>query len=362
MNSDLITEIKSSKSAPLFGFWYPALLSGKLRPGTMHPLLMLGLPILLCRDRQGKVSAMRDLCPHRGMPLSCGRFDGERVECAYHGWQFDMKGRCQLIPALVNDTALQTEKICVTSYPCEERDGYVWVFIPDSREGSRPLPEIPRLPIPSEPYRMFHYSTTLQCSIDDGVIGLLDPAHGPFVHQSPYWRSPRGSHEKTKSYEPIPGGFRMTTHTPSRNSTPYKLLRLVSGGDLTTTIDFILPGQRFELLQCGSIWVSMRAIVTPLTEQECRIDFCAAWNFIRWVPFVTPLFRFFARIFLNQDKQAMEQQTIGLRYKPPMMLIGDADMPTKWYLKLKAAHLASVQTGQPIDHPLKGPVTLRWRT
>jgi hypothetical protein len=44
------------------------------------------------------------------------------------------------------------------------------------------------------------------------------------------------------------------------------------------------------------------------------------------------------------------------------MLVGDADMPAKWYYKLKAAHLASVQTGQSFDHPLKERVTLRWKS
>jgi hypothetical protein len=53
---------------------------------------------------------------------------------------------------------------------------------------------------------------------------------------------------------------------------------------------------------------------------------------------------------------------VGLRYKPALMLIDDADTPAKWYYKLKAAHLASVQTGQPLDHPLKERVTLRWKS
>jgi hypothetical protein len=44
------------------------------------------------------------------------------------------------------------------------------------------------------------------------------------------------------------------------------------------------------------------------------------------------------------------------------MLIDDADTPAKWYYKLKAAHLASAQTGQPLDHPLKERVTLRWKS
>ena len=49
----------------------------------------------------------------------------------------------------------------------------------------------------------------------------------------------------------------------------------------------------------------------------------------------------------------MERQAVGLRYKPALMLIDDADTPAKWYYKLKAAYLASVQTWQPLDHPLE---------
>ena len=58
----------------------------------------------------------------------------------------------------------------------------------------------------------------------------------------------------------------------------------------------------------------------------------------------------------------MERRTAGLRYKPPLMLIDDADTPAKWYYKLNAAHLASKQTGRPLDRPLKERVTLRWRS
>src|SRR5205085_9617440 len=66
MNSDLITEIKPSKSAPLLGFWYPACLSTELAPGGLKGTVLLGLPILVCKTSQGAVAAMRDICPHRG--------------------------------------------------------------------------------------------------------------------------------------------------------------------------------------------------------------------------------------------------------------------------------------------------------
>jgi hypothetical protein len=52
-------------------------------------------------------------------------------------------------------------------------------------------------------------------------------------------------------------------------------------------------------------------------------------------------------LFMTQDREAMERQAVGLRYKPALMLIDDADTSAKWYYKLKAAYLVSVQTGQP---------------
>jgi phenylpropionate dioxygenase-like ring-hydroxylating dioxygenase large terminal subunit len=238
----------------------------------------------------------------------------------------------------------------------------VWVFLPDPQRPNQPVPDLPRLPLPSAPYRMVQISTNLDCTIDDGIVGLMDPAHGPFVHQSSWWRTQASMHDKAKTFEPIPNGFRMVPHAPSKNSGPYKLLNKLYGGPLTTTIDFVLPNQRFEFVQCGSMFVSSRATVTPVGEQQCRIDFSAAWNILPWFPFAKPLFRYFANIFMKQDKQAMERQAVGLKYKPALMLIDDADTPAKWYYKLKAAHLASVQTGLPLDHPLKGPVTLRWRS
>jgi len=361
MLQDLEVSSRPAKSAPLLGFWYPALLGREVKPGRMKAQLLLGMPLVICRHREGRLAAFRDICPHRAMPLSFGHFDGDRLECAYHGWQYDMEGKCRHIPSLVTDSTLQTEKIGVATYPCQERDGYIWVYLPDSSETEPVLPEVPRLPLLSDRYRLLHISTMLRCTIDDGIVGLMDPAHGPFVHQSAWWRSRDSIHEKAKEFEPIPNGFRMKAHEPSRNSALYKLLG-VYGHKIVTTIDFILPNLRYELVTCGAYWFSSRATVTPITGLECRIDFCAAWNVFRWVPLSKTLFRLIARHFLEQDKRVMERQAVGLRYKPPLMLLDDADTPAKWYYKLKEAYLAARRNGGAMEHPLKGPVTLRWRS
>ncbi len=102
--------------------------------------------------------------------------------------------------------------------------------------------------------------------------------------------------------------------------------------------------------------------MTPVRRDLCRIDFCAAWNIFPWVPLVVPVFRLFARRFLRQDQETMEKQARGLKHNPAMMLVDDADRPAKWYFQLKAAHLESRRTGEPMRHPLSEPVTLRWRS
>jgi len=188
----------------------------------------------------------------------------------------------------------------------------------------------------------------------------MDPAHGPFVHQAWWWRSRASIREKTKRFEPIPEGFRMSAHAPSGNSAPYKLLG-VYGQPIETTIDFTLPNRRTEIIRCGEKWFSSLTTVTPVTGSTCRIDVIAAWNVFYHVPLVTPIAKFFGARFVRQDQVTMIQQAEGLRHNPSLMLIDDADKPAKWYFALKQARLDSA-TGAVAKHPMDGPVDLHWRS
>jgi hypothetical protein len=127
-------------------------------------------------------------------------------------------------------------------------------------------------------------------------------------------------------------------------------------------IDFVLPNMRLEEIRSGHLWFSSRATVTPVRRDLCRIDFVAAWNVARWMPLVTPIFRIFAKQFLRQDQETMIRQSEGLKNNPRLMLIDDADRPAKWYFGLKANLLESRRTGKAVEHPMAGPVTLRWRS
>ena len=344
----------------LWDFWYPAARSSEIRGRGLAKAMLLEVPLVLGRTDEGASFAMRDSCPHRGIPLSYGRFDGTNVECSYHGWKFDgSSGQCVEIPSLTSQDKLKVERIFAGHYPCEEHDGYIWVYM--SSPGSRLMETVPRAPklaTFSERYKSTHLGCDLPSHVDHGIIGLMDPAHGPFVHQSWFWRSRTSIHEKAKQFEPIPNGFRMSTHSPSTNSAPYQLLKKMTGAPVTTTIDFVLPNMRTEEIRSGKLWFSSLTTVTPVRRDLSRIDFVAAWN----VPLPVTLFRMFAKTFLRQDQQTMIQQAEGLKHHPRLMLIDDADRPAKWYFALKANLIEARRTGSEMAHPLDGPVTLRWRS
>jgi phenylpropionate dioxygenase-like ring-hydroxylating dioxygenase large terminal subunit len=370
MDAEAVREEAASTDAGfLWDFWYPALRSTEIHGQKLATAMLLEVPLVLGRTAGGKVFAMRDSCPHRGIPLSYGRLDGEALECSYHGWRFEAcSGRCVEIPSLTSQDKLKVERIFAGSYPCEERDGYVWVHMssrgrsagenaPGARQAEA-IPAAPSLEVFSEKYKITHLSCELPSHIDHGIIGLMDPAHGPFVHQSWFWRKRASIHEKAKQFEPIPNGFRMSPHTPSANSAPYQLLKKITGEPVTTTIDFVLPNLRTEIDRSGKLWFSSRATVTPVRRDLCRIDFVAAWN----LPLPVFVFRPFAKKFLRQDQETMIRQSEGLKNNPRLMLIDDADRQAKWYFALKANLLESRRTGAPMVHPMDGPVTLRWRS
>src|SRR5262249_38261851 len=122
--------------------WYPALRSDQILGKELATAMLLEVPLVVGRTTDGRAFAMRDACPHRGIPLSYGRFDGKAVECSYHGWKFDgCTGQCVEIPSLTGQDKLKVERVFAGHYPWEERDGYVWVYM--SAPNARLAEEVP---------------------------------------------------------------------------------------------------------------------------------------------------------------------------------------------------------------------------
>jgi phenylpropionate dioxygenase-like ring-hydroxylating dioxygenase large terminal subunit len=336
--------------------WYMAALASSVKRGAMRRVMLLGEPVNIGRMKDGTAFALRDICPHRGVPLSAGKVMPEgAVECPYHGWRFRADGQCTLIPSLIGGEAIKAESIRVRSYPVREQDGLIWVYMAaDGHEATAPIGAPPKVGVPNAKPR-WSISQTFHCAIDHAVIGLMDPAHAPYVHGRWWWRvKPR---EKAKNYAPGPNGFVMTRHAPTKAA--YKLL----GADVSTEITFELPSTRFENITGTFLGRKIDVVglttCTPVDTNTTQVTQTFYWP--AWLGFIKPFFWAMGPTFLGDDRRMVELQREGLKFDPRLMLIQDADMPAMWYHRLKKAWAESVATGTPFVNPLKE-TTLRWRS
>jgi phenylpropionate dioxygenase-like ring-hydroxylating dioxygenase large terminal subunit len=337
---------------PLRGLWYMPALASSLKPGQMRREMLLGEPILLGRMRDGQAFAMRDICPHRGVPLSAGKILSENtVECPYHGWRFRRDGVCSAIPSLVEGQDLDPNKIRVRHYPVREQDGLLWVYVAAKTEA--PKSEPPRVPIDKAIPRWTE-TQIFPCDIDHAVIGLMDPAHGPYVHAHWWWK--KTPKVKEKHYAPLPTGFVMTAHKPSKPV--YSLL-----GNVTTEITFELPSTRFEIIK-GQLFGKDFTVIglTVCTPRDAEhTDIIQVFYWPGWLSFIRPFFMALGPTFIADDRKIVELQREGLKFSPNLMLIQDSDQPAIWYHRVKKAWADSLESGTEFVNPVQER-TLRWKS
>lgn len=344
---------------PLFlkNIWYYVMHGSHLRKGALVQKQIAGERIAIGRDMSGNPFALRDNCPHRGVPLSKGWFDGKTITCCYHGWQFDCSGRCKNIPALP-DERVDVGKINVFQYPTREINGTIWVYIPQNKlhveDADRHIPDLLL-----DPQKDFWYvdTVTIPTNIDHAVIGLIDPAHVTFVHQSWFWRSAKNLKLKEKNFEPVDMGFKMVRHKPSSNSKGYSVLK----GGTSTEINFQLPGNRLEHIRVGERnEVISITTLTPIDDENTELNhiFYTSLGLARmlWLPL-----RRLGRKFIGQDLGVFKKLAEGLESNPTLMLLGDPDTQARWYYELKKQWNVAQENKTPFVNTVK-PQTLRWIT
>lgn len=343
----------------LRGLWYVAVPGRDLAPGKTLAKTLLGEPLLLGRSADGGVFALRDACPHRGIPLRYGSFDGETVTCCYHGWRFDRAGTCVEIPSLREDQLVDLGKIRCGALPCVERHGLIWVYF--AKDGEAPSgreAEPPAMPVFDDAAApALAIMLPFPCSTDHAAFGLMDPTHAAFVHTS-WWfkKQARKLRPKEKKFEPSELGWRMVRHALPPQNLVYKLL----GANVTTEISYRLPGLRIEEIRGDRHAVVGLTAITPVSDGETEVH-QLFWATPGWAGLVRPLFEHLMRVFLDQDRVVVVQQREGLVHGPKLMLINDADTQARWWMRIKDEWLAAGAEGRDFANPLK-PMTLRWRS
>src|SRR5256712_13200560 len=110
-------------------YWQPAALSEELPVGGAPlSIVLFGEELVLFRDEQGRVGLIGLHCSHRGADLSYGRLEDGGLRCIYHGWLYDVNGRCLQQPGEPAGSTFH-EKIHHLAYPCIERAGLIFAYL-----------------------------------------------------------------------------------------------------------------------------------------------------------------------------------------------------------------------------------------
>ena len=97
---------------------------------------VLGEDLIVFRDGQGRAGLVYPRCAHRGTTLYYGKVEERGIRCCYHGWLYDVQGRCLEQPC-EEGGGPRRDKVRQPWYPLEERYGLVFAFL--GPPGKKPL-------------------------------------------------------------------------------------------------------------------------------------------------------------------------------------------------------------------------------
>jgi phthalate 4,5-dioxygenase len=160
-------------------YWLPAGLSSELvRDGAPLRLMLLGEKLIAFRDSTGRVGVMDHRCPHRCASLFLGRNEEGGIRCIYHGWKFDVAGKCLDMPSAPPHQDFK-HKVRAKAYQVVERAGVFWVYM-GSRAVAPPLPALEILDVPDDEVRVNFIQR--DCNYLQALEGEIDTAHFGFLH------------------------------------------------------------------------------------------------------------------------------------------------------------------------------------
>ncbi|OLT12426.1 hypothetical protein BJF78_04330 [Pseudonocardia sp. CNS-139] len=163
-------------------FWVPALLSSEVPEPDGAPVRVriLGEDLVAFRDTRGRVGLLDAYCPHRGAPLFFGRNEECGLRCAYHGWKFDLDGRCLDMPNEPPESTFR-HRVRTTAYPTREAGGLVWAYL--GPPGPRPqMPGLEWLAVPASHVHVDKY--LVESNYLQALEGDHDSSHASILHST----------------------------------------------------------------------------------------------------------------------------------------------------------------------------------
>lgn len=286
--------------------WYAVAFSRDVKAAPTAALIG-DIPIVLFRDATNAPVAFVDRCPHRNVPLSLGRRNGEWLECAYHGWSFDAEGVCRKVPGLCRAPEHPSRR--ATVFPTTEAHGLIWVCPHEGvNPGHMPFP-IPHADAPR--YMTVRQQVDMHAPLDAVAENALDVPHTAFLHGG-LFRRPSQKHEievvVRRSRDRVEAEFIGEPRPPG------VIGRMLApkGGILTHTDRFVLPCVAQVEYQLGETHLITTAALTPIATDRTRMfaTVCLKLPAIA-VPFA-PAIRSVAMRIVRQDAVVLDHQTTAV--------------------------------------------------
>ncbi len=104
------------------------------KPGSVLALDVVGVPVLITRDKAGELHAFLNVCRHRNTTLVTeeGVCRKSAIVCPYHNWMYSLDGALNNVPMPEAFPSLEVADHGLVTLPAAERHGYLWV-VPDPK-------------------------------------------------------------------------------------------------------------------------------------------------------------------------------------------------------------------------------------
>ena len=138
--NELLTRVGpgTPAGAMLRRYWWPVGFTESVTPkGQPTKVRLLGEELVLFRDGSGEPGLLGLHCSHRGTSLEFGRVEDAGIRCCYHGWLYDVGGKCLEQPAEPEDGTFKN-RVQHPAYRAQEIGGFIFAYI-----GPEPAPLLP---------------------------------------------------------------------------------------------------------------------------------------------------------------------------------------------------------------------------
>ena len=98
--------------------------------GDVKPYNLLGIPLILVRDKDRRIRVFHNVCSHRGFKLLDKPCNLKNViRCPYHSWSYDLKGNLIATPHIGGLNKHQSEKFVKSKSNLKEIKSKIWIDI-----------------------------------------------------------------------------------------------------------------------------------------------------------------------------------------------------------------------------------------